>query len=426
MRPPSALNLQTPSLHRTIATTLLRQLGYATVLEMSDDVVALRQMREAGGVHLLLCDLRVNPAARLDFLQAVARERLTHGVAIIGELAKGTWPALAKLLRLQGLQVMHLSNETATHDQMAALLDGFPRHGLDLPGLPTLQEIPSEHEVIAALSRGEIRPAMQPKFSLKTGGIAGFEVLARWQRAYDDILLPGHFLPALRRQGLLDALLFSLIDQAASVLQAYGGRHFHFAFNLEAAQLAQPGFAVRVSHCLARLGIDPRHITFELSEMGSIQMPTFCLKNLLRLRTIGCGLAIDDFGSDQSTLERLVELPFTEMKLNARFLDDLEENPRRRAVLSGTLALGRALGLPVVAQGVECKSQFQHLQQLGCEIAQGHYLCKPVMGHALTRLLHREAPGMLVENLPAPTDLMGSRWHVRSDAWQPGTCLYGQ
>lgn len=102
MRPLSAFNLQAPSLHRTIASTSLRRLGYTTILEGSNEGLALRQMRRVGGVNLLLCDLRIDPAARLNFLQKVAHERLAQGVAVIGELVTGTWPTLARLLRLQG------------------------------------------------------------------------------------------------------------------------------------------------------------------------------------------------------------------------------------------------------------------------------------------------------------------------------------
>lgn len=408
MRPLTALNLQDPSLHRTIATASLQRIGYATTLEMSNDGLALRQLREIGGVHLLLCDLRVDPAARLDFLQAVACEHLARGVAVIGELAPGTWPALARLLRLQGLQVLRLGAGPITAERLTTALDGFAAQGIDTPALPSLREYPSDQEVIGGLARDEIRAALQPKISVSTGGISGFEVLARWQRADDDIVLPGRFLPALRRNGLLDALLFTLIDQAVCALQSYGDRHFHLAFNLEPAQLAQPGFAAQVAHRLLRLGVDPRRITFELTETGALQVPAISLDNLLRLRLLGCGLAIDDFGSGQSTLERLVELPFTEMKLDARFLTELDEDPRRSAVLASALALGRALGLPVVAEGVENESQLRHLQRLGCERAQGHYFCKPVMGHALARLLRREGLDSVIPPGSQPGARLGS------------------
>ncbi|MCP1649825.1 EAL domain-containing response regulator [Pseudomonas nitroreducens] len=407
MGPLCALNLQDPGLHRSIATSSLQRMGYGTVLEVSHSALALRQLREIGGVHLLLCDLRIDPAARLDFLQAVAHEHLTQGVVVFGELAPATWPALASLLRLQGVQALRMQGGPATQERMKELLDGFDPFGMGTLALPSLREIPSDQETAAALGRGEIRAAFQPKVSVITGGISGFEVLARWQRGNNEVLMPGQFLPALRRNGLLDPLLFTLMDQALSILQAHGDSHYHLAFNLDPSQLARPGFAAQVEHRLLSSGADLRRITFELTETGALQMPAISLDNLLRLRLLGCGLAIDDFGSGQSTLERLVDLPFTEMKLDARFLADLDNDPRRGAVLAAALALGRALSLPVVAEGVETQGQFRQLQQLGCERAQGHYFCKPVMGHALTRLLRSVASDSAVEqasgNLPRAT-----------------------
>lgn len=274
---------------------------------------------------------------------------------------------------------------------MNALLEEFNPLGIDAPPLPVLREIPSDEEVIGALSRDEIRAALQPKISVSTGGVTGFEVLARWQRADDEIMLPGSFLPALRRNSLLDALLFTLIDQAISALEFHGDNQFHLAFNVEPIQLARPGFSAQLAHRLLRLGADPRRITFELTEIGALHMPAVSLDNLLRIRLLGCGLAIDDFGSGHSTLERLIELPFTEMKLDAQFLAELDVDPRCGAVLASALALGRALGLTVVAEGVESESHLRHLQLLGCEHVQGYYFCKPLMGNALNRFLRRIA-----------------------------------
>ncbi|QRY77825.1 EAL domain-containing response regulator [Pseudomonas sp. PDNC002] len=399
MRPLSAFNLQAPSLHRTIASTSLRRLGYTTILEGSSDRLALRQMRRVGGVHLLVCDLRVDPAARLNFLQTVAQEHLAYGVAVIGELVTGTWSTLARLLRLQGLKV--LNGGPTTHERMNALLEEFNPLGIDSPSLPLIREIPSDEDVVGALSRDEIKAALQPKISVSTGGITGFEVLARWQREDGEIVLPGCFLPALRRNGLLDALLFTLIDQAICALQSFGDHPFHLAFNVEPVQLSRPGFSAQLAHRLLRQGADPRRITFELTEIGALRMPAISLDNLLRLRLLGCGLAIDDFGSGHSTLERLIELPFTEMKLDAQFLTELDDDPRCGGVLASALALGRALGLTVIAEGVESESHLRHLQLLGYEHVQGYYFCKPLMGSALHHFLRRAARRENIDSRPS-------------------------
>lgn len=390
MLPLSALILQNPGVHRSSVSALLHRLDFGLVLEMTNNTVALEALRRSGGVQLLLCDLRTCPAVCLDFLLSVAREHLARTLVIIGEPAKGTWPALKRLLRLHGLYVLRAEGAGAIPDDLADLLAAAKLRVAITPELPALRDVPADEAVVTALRLGEIRPAFQPKVSVKTGRICEFEVLARWQRPDGNLLAPDQFLPALRDAGLLDTLLFTLLDQAFSELSAQGHATIKLAFNLEPSQISLPGFAVRVEQCLRRLGVDPRRISFELTELGLLENPEASLENLLRLRMLGCGLALDDFGSGQSTLQRLVELPFTELKLDACFVRELHCDPRRRTVLSSAVSLGRALELSVVAEGVETESQFRQLEDLGCDYAQGYYFSKAVMGDALERLLRSQ------------------------------------
>ncbi len=396
MRPSSALILQDPASQRSGMSALLHRLGYGHVLEATSAARALETLRKCGGVQLLLWDLRTCPTVCLDFLLVAAREHLTHALVLIGEPAQGTWPALNRLLRLHGLQVLRLEGEGVVPEGLSALLQTLELSDPNTLELPILREIPADADVVTALWRGEILPAFQPKVSVSTGQICGFEVLARWQRPDGDLLAPDQFLPALRDAELLDALLFTLMSQAFSKLSTLGRTDIKLAFNLEPSQIALPGLASRVEQRMRRQGIDPRRVTFELTEVGLLEAPIVSLDNLLRLRMLGCGLAIDDFGRGQSTLQRLIELPFTELKLDACFVQGLDCDSRRGAILSSAVALGRALELPVVAEGVETERQLHHLQDLGCEYAQGYYFSKPVMGEALNRLLHTKAAGNVV------------------------------
>ncbi|MFV3307855.1 EAL domain-containing protein [Pseudomonas sp. NY15181] len=388
MPPLSALILQASGLHRSTAVTALHHLGYNFLSEVSSNALALDRLRSMGGVHLLICDVRIDPVPRLEFLQTVARERLAHGVVVSGEMAPGTWSALAHLLQLQGMKVFWLGNEAATLERLRTLLADFepqaPQRSIALRDRGSVDD----GNMGLALERGEIRAALQPKVTVATAQIYGFEVLARWHREDGQVLLPDQFLPALRRGGLLDALLFNLMGQAHDALRAHGRTDLELSFNLEAEQIAQTDFSASVERELQRREINPRNVTFELTETSPLHAPPLSLENVLRLRLLGCGLAIDDFGCGHSTLQRLVELPFTELKLDRNFLANLNTgDPRRLIVLTNALALGRELGLHVVAEGVENASQHRQLQSLGCEAAQGHLFGKPVAASELSGLL---------------------------------------
>ncbi|MBD9578874.1 EAL domain-containing protein [Pseudomonas sp. BGr12] len=378
MPPLSALVLQASGLHRSTAVTALHHLGYSFLSEVSSNAFALDRLRSLGGVHLLICDVRSEPVARLEFLQTVAREGLAQGVVVSGELAPGTWTALAHLLQVQGLKVYWLGNEAATLERLRALLADFQpqeaRSALSQQGEQSKEGTPAE-----VLGSGALRAFLQPKVTVATAQIYGFEVLARWQREDGQLLAPGEFLPVLRRNGQLDKGLFELMRQAIEALRAHNRADLELSFNLESEQLAQTDFASAVERVFRRLEMDPKNVTFELTETSPLHAPPLSLENVLRLRLLGCGLAIDDFGSGHSTLQRLVELPFTELKLDRTFLADLNNgDPRRHIVLRNALALGRELGLMVVAEGVENASQHRQLQSLECESAQGHLFGKPV------------------------------------------------
>jgi len=394
MPPLSALVLQASGLHRSTAVIALHHLGYSLLSEVSSNAFALDRLRSAGGVHLLICDVRIDPVARLEFLQTVARERLAHGIVVSGEMAPGTWTALSHLLQLQGLKVFWLGNEPATLDRLRSLLSEFDPLGPQL-ALRRSEETGGADENITPLGNGKLRAYFQPKVEVATAQVYGFEVLARWEGENGQQLLPAEFLPSLRRAGMLDGLLFELMRQAIEALRAHGRTDLELSFNLEPEQIAQLDFAAAVERELRHLDINPRNVTFELTESSPLHAPPLSLENVLRLRLLGCGLSIDDFGCGHSTLQRLVQLPFTELKLDRSFLADLGGgDPRRLIVLSNALALGRELGLQVVAEGVENAGQHRQLQSLGCDAAQGHLFGRPIAADQLGAVL-RTAPARL-------------------------------
>lgn len=382
----SAMILQAPGIHRAMTAFSLRRLGYDPVLEVSDDTQALTHLREAEDMTLLVCDLRRGNAARMGVLQTAAREQSVTKMLVIGEPFPGAWPTLSKLIDLHGVLARQLADDCITQHRLLDVLRSFDEEVPASPAMPIVAELPCASDAVSALANDEIRAALQPKVCISTGEIYGFEVLARWQRSDGVIVSPYGFLPALREHGLLDSLLFKLMAQAARYLQASFCSHLELSVNLEPAQLAQPGFATRVHQQLVHLDLPPQLVTFELTEVGVLETPAVSLDNLLQLRALGCGLAIDDFGNGHSTLQRLLELPFTELKLDASFLSQLED-PRRHAVIANALALGRALNIPVVAEGVETVEQLKVLKNLGCERAQGFYLGRPIMESAQSHAL---------------------------------------
>lgn len=245
----------------------------------------------------------------------------------------------------------------------------------------------SESTVRRALLNREFLAFYQPKVALGSGELAGVEVLARWKRPTQELISPEEFLPLLESAGLLDELFKQLLEQSLSMRCSLldQGVDLNLALNVHPVQLQCEGFALALGQLLKRYACPARAITLEILETAQIDPVGPSFKNLLQLRLMGCGLAMDDFGSGFSSLQRLCELPFNEIKLDASFLRQMSNNPKIRAVIDSSIRLAWDLELKLVVEGVETLSQAQHLRAMGCKIAQGYFFARPMPAEQLVR-----------------------------------------
>ncbi|WP_161548144.1 EAL domain-containing protein [Pseudomonas sp. Q1] len=179
-------------------------------------------------------------------------------------------------------------------------------------------------------------------------------------------------------------LLFRQLREGLA-LQRYlktGGYNLNFAFNIQAEQLLSTTLASHVQKLLKDYVVSGCGLTFELAESGLLRLNEASLVCLYRLRMMGCGLSLDSFGTGCSTLLRLCQLPFSEIKLDAQFVRSAINEPQWRTAISSTLVLGEALGIPVVVEGVETQEQ-QLLLGLGCRHGQGHWYASAMSAEAL-------------------------------------------
>jgi EAL domain-containing protein (putative c-di-GMP-specific phosphodiesterase class I) len=257
---------------------------------------------------------------------------------------------------------------------------------------PSGFKVPTKAELKQAIASNEFKAFFQPKFNLLTGAVDSVEVLARWDHPCDGLLYPTDFLPLLNRFNLMDDLLFALLEQGMLLLrQSLGcGRALNLAFNVQAEQFYNPILVERIIELLECHTLSASSLTFEITESGLLETSSAALEALIRLRLMGSGLSIDDFGVGFSSLERLSKFPFTEIKLDTGFIQDLETNFRNRVIVGSVLALGDALNMAVVVEGVETESQRQQLLKLGCTRAQGYLCARPMSAEGLLSWLEME------------------------------------
>lgn len=220
----------------------------------------------------------------------------------------------------------------------------------------------------------------QPQLSLKKGTIVGLEVLARWKHPQQGMLTPAYFLQALERHDLLDELFLRLFEQGLVLRARLASQNLalKMSFNLHPSQLSNPILNQAIKVLLRAHQCPADAITFEVTEAGSLDLCGTTMDNLLQLRRLGCGLSMDDFGTGFSSLERLCDLPFTELKLDASFVRKLGTHSACTAIIAHTVSLAESLGLSLVIEGVEHPAQLKKLSEMGCTLVQGYAIAPPM------------------------------------------------
>lgn len=251
----------------------------------------------------------------------------------------------------------------------------------------------AEDALQRAIEQDELRLHFQPLFDCCSGSLRGLEALMRWQRA-DQQLLPGEFLPLAEQSRLLGALGAWVLGETCRQMRRWaelGLDGFPVAINLARQQLYQPGLADEIDCALSDHRIAAQRLMFEVTESSLLPDAGDAQAVISDLKSLGVGIAIDDFGSGYSSLSRLGALPISELKIDSGLVRAAPHQPQAAAIVRTVVELARALRLRSVAKGIESQEQRQLMASLGCDWMQGFLLGRPMPADELTRLL-REHP----------------------------------
>ncbi len=231
-----------------------------------------------------------------------------------------------------------------------------------------------------AIRNGEIWVAYQPKVGAADGMIQGSEALVRWRHPARGLIPPDAFIPLVEREGRTVELTAFVLDTAVSDLARWhaAGHRICVAVNLSATLLHDPALVPMVADAVARAGIDPATLTLELTESAIISDAEAAIGTLEKLRALGVKLSIDDYGTGQSTLTYLRRFPAAELKIDKSFIQNIVRNGSDRLLVRSTIELAHAMGMTVVAEGVEDEECLQALRAIGCDTIQGWHTGKPM------------------------------------------------
>ena len=243
--------------------------------------------------------------------------------------------------------------------------------------------------VHAALSRNEVVIHYQPQYDVATGEMTGVEALLRWQHPELGLLGAGPLVTAARAA----RLECELTEHAHRVALAEMARwprqldRLRVSLNITAADLGDPEFAARFAAMARDAKVDPDRLTLELTEQAMLSDPASAAEQLKQLRALGAAIAIDDFGTGYSSLSLLARLPIDYLKIDSGFTRTIDGSDRDRIVVRAIVDLARALGLLVVAEGIENERQLARLSEIGVATWQGFLKSGPVPGDQLPGLM---------------------------------------
>ena len=255
-----------------------------------------------------------------------------------------------------------------------------------------LTRLSLENDLRHAIGYDEFHLFFQPKIRLDDDTIAMIEVLLRWQHPQRGLLMPGEFIPMAEETGLIAPIGRWVLGETCRQLRGWLDRHpqgmpLVACVNVSAGQLRYPGLLHEVRSVLEESGIEARNLVLEITESALVENMETSMTLLKELRSLGVRVALDDFGSDYSSLSYLMQLPVDFVKIDGSFARCLVESPRARVIVEAIISLAHALGLEAVGEGVESAEQLEHLRNMGCDLVQGYHLARPMPTEELGRLL---------------------------------------
>jgi diguanylate cyclase (GGDEF)-like protein len=245
-----------------------------------------------------------------------------------------------------------------------------------------------ETDLKRAVRNGEIVPYFQPLVDLQTGAVIGFEALARWKHPARGMLAPSLFIHLAEQTGLIGDLTLTILRQACEQAKLWPD-DLCVAVNVSPTQLSDPWLPERILKVVKETGLPPQRLEIEITENALVTDLAVAKRTIVSLKNQGVRVALDDFGTGYSSLCHLSELPFDKIKIDQSFIQTLHDRKQSATIVTAIVGLGRSLGLPTIAEGVERVEDVAALKAMGCEMGQGFHYAKPIPGADVLALIER-------------------------------------
>ena len=379
--------VQDDALQRQNLTVLLSNMGAGNVIDLRDGPSALALLQDQSqSIDIGFIDLQMPGMDGMELIRHMGKFDSDTAIVMSGVVDPALILSVETLSKAHGIDLLGFMQKPAVEEALALMIQRYNARRMkaaDKAAMITPRF--SLDDVLLALDDNQIRPWFQPKVELASGQVRGVEAFARWHHPSFGIVLPAHFIPVLEHHNQLDRLTRTMIDQSAAACRRWHDAGFlvSVSINLGSALLSDPRIADQIAEQVAAHHLEAPFVIFEITESALRSDTPVCLENMLRLRMKGFELSVDDYGTGNASMQQLLRIPFSELKIDRSFVAGAAENAALGLVLSSSLALASKLDRLSVAVGIETRDEWNLLKKMGCTYGQGYYIAKPMEAVAL-------------------------------------------
>ena len=371
-----------------LSIRVLNNLGFERIATASNGKDALAMVTSAEEPYdIIICDLNMPEMDGVAFMRLVSETDYSGSLILLSGEEERMLETALELAKAHSLNVLGFIQKPIKPDLLNDLIAQHNPNSGDSNRF-TPQDPITEEELrdgLAPNGRNDVILFYQPKVHVGTGTITGVEALARWQHPERGLLGPGSFIPLAEKTGLITQLTQRIFEKATHQTAEWMlyGINLKTSVNVSINSFSEPNFSDFLIETTEQAGLDPKQIVLEVTETQVMKNAVECMEIMMRLRLKKFGLSIDDFGTGNSSMSQLKNIPFTELKIDRAFVHDANHNHGAKAILEASVGMAKSMRMEIVAEGAENREDWDVAELLEVDHVQGYYCAKPMPNNEL-------------------------------------------
>lgn len=379
----SILLIDDDPFYSQLVVEVLNNLGYDEVAIANDGNSGLDRLKSSEPRYdVVICDLNMPEMNGVEFIRHASKTGFDGGIILLSGENKRMLETAYGVAKTHDANILGAMAKPINPDELRETMNRLqPNTDNKRSFIP--QEPISETQLRDGIEGSEndsVLLVYQPKIDVRSGKIVGVETLARWWNKERGILGPGAFIPLAEEKNLIDDLTNTIYRKAVQQTAAWQKDKIDLrtAINFSVNSFSRQEFCDFLVSTVQESQIDPGSLLLEITETQAMSIAVNCLESIIGMRLNRFGLSIDDFGTGNSSLAQLKNIPFTELKVDRAFVTGASSNESALAILEASISLARKLEMVVVAEGVETREDWDLVEDLGVDYVQGFYCARPM------------------------------------------------